>query len=59
LVGRYARRPHTRFIVPNEYCLATLAHRLWVRMKVLLHRFEQMLVLPMRNPAVPAPSEQF
>jgi hypothetical protein len=36
------------FIVPNGMldCLSTLAHRLWVCIKALLHRFEQMLMLP-------------
>lgn len=31
-------------------CLATLAHGLWVCIKALLHSFEQMLMLPSRNP---------
>src|SRR5215475_11576509 len=31
-------------------CLATLAHRLWVCIKALLHGFEQILVLPPCNP---------
>src|SRR5437016_7100681 len=30
--------------------LATLAHGLWVCIKALLHSFEQMLMLPSRNP---------
>src|SRR5581483_9904955 len=31
-------------------CLSTLAHRLRVGIKAMLHRFEQMLMLPPRNP---------
>ena len=31
-------------------CLSTLAHRLWVCVKALLHSLEQMLVLPPCNP---------
>ena len=30
--------------------LSTLAHGFWVCIKALLHRFEQMLVVPSRNP---------
>ena len=44
--------PMRAFIVPNgcSTVLATLSHGLWVCIESLLHRLEQMLMLPSRNP---------
>src|SRR5580700_3919877 len=35
-------------------CLSAHAHRLWIHIKTLLHGFEQVLVLPSRDPALRA-----
>jgi hypothetical protein len=50
--GQEVRRPHAGFHRAERMldCLPALAHRFGVCIKALLHSFEQMLILPSRNP---------